>query len=120
MADFVVDEVLDDIRHGELLRWVSLETAAKSVGILFQRDAIVAPARKESPDVKLRESRNPKLAVLLNVDEFVEQEPFSKRHVRYHDITERDGGHLEEVRQVREAHASQYRVERRILDMEAT
>ncbi len=62
------------IGHGELLPTVCLELAAKSVGVHLQRDAFVAAARQESSDIQLQESRNSKLAVLLDVDEFMEQE----------------------------------------------
>src|SRR5207302_2874896 len=93
------------ICYGELLPRVCLKLAAKGVGVNLKRDAVVPAARQEPLDVQLRESRNPKLAILLDVDEFMEQESVRERHVRYHRIAERDGGHLGEVRQVREAHA---------------
>src|SRR5207302_10808639 len=104
------------ICYGELLPRVCLKLAAKGVGVNLKRDAVVPAARQEPLDVQLRESRNPELAILLDVDEFMEQESVRKGHVRYHRIAERDGGHLGEVRQVREAHARQRRVERRVLD----
>jgi len=97
---------------------VRLEAAAKAVGVGLQRDAIVVAAREKPPDVQLRESWNPKLSVLLDMDEFMEQEPVREGHVRHDHISECDGGHLGEARQAREAHARQHRVERRVLDVE--
>lgn len=107
------------VGHGELPPRVRLEPAAKLVGVRLQRDSVVAAARQESPDVQFRESRNPKLAILLDMDEFMEQQRVRKRHVRYHDIAESRSGHLGDVRQVREAHARQHRVEGRVADTDA-
>ena len=86
------------IGHGELLPRVCLELAGKSVGVHLQRDAIVTAARQESSDIQLRESRNSKLEVLLDVDEFMEQEPIRKLLVGYDDITEPNRGDFREVR----------------------
>ena len=67
---FLPDPPRHFIRHGEMLPRVCLELAAEGVGVNLKRDAVVAAARQESPDVQLRESRNPELAVLLDVDQF--------------------------------------------------
>ena len=53
---------------------------------------------------------------LLNVDEFMEKDPFRKRDVRYDYIEERDGVHLNEIWQVRVTQARQHGVKRRIFD----
>ena len=102
--------------HGESLVRIGLEAAAKGIGVRLKRDAVVAAARQEPQDIKLRESRYPKLAVLLDVDKLMEKEPVREGHVRHDHIAERDGGHLGEVRQAREAYARQHRVERRVPD----
>jgi hypothetical protein len=119
LKTFLLDPLRHFIGHRESLPTVFLEPEGKVVGVDLKRDAIIAAARQEPSDVQFRESRNPKLSVLLDVDKLMEQEPIRKWDVRYHNITESDGGHPGEVRQVREAHARQHRVERRVLDSEA-
>ena len=90
----------------------------KGVGIRFEGNAVVVLARQKSPDVEFSKPLNPKLPILLDVDEFVEQGDVPERPVGYDDIGEGDGGHQTEVRQVREPHAREHRVERRVLDPE--
>jgi hypothetical protein len=50
-----------------------LEAAAQIVSVDFERYAILSATSEETADVQFRETRNPDLPVLLDMDEFVKQ-----------------------------------------------
>ena len=100
---------------------VGFETGSERVGIHFERDGVIAAAGEESLNVEIGEAADSsELAVLFDMDEFVEEQLGRQRLVGDDDLMERDGGHLCEVWEILEAEHSKHGVEARIFDAFAT
>ena len=67
----------------------------------------MAVTYQESENVQIRELRNSKLPILLDMYQFVEQESVGKWHMRYDDIGESNRSHLAKIWQICESHSSQ-------------
>jgi hypothetical protein len=103
------------IRHRKSYPWVSLKPAAEVISIDLQRDAIVPATIEESANVQLGEAGDAQLPVLLDMNQFVEEQPVGERLVRDHHIAECDRRHVGEAGQVGESHPAQRHIEGRIL-----
>jgi hypothetical protein len=104
------------IRDRESLPRTRLEPRPKPVSMNFERDAIVSATSEKTLYVQFCEARNSKSPILLDMYEFMEQEPVGERHMRYDHIRECNRGHLAKIWQVREPHFRQHRIERGICD----
>jgi len=102
---------------GERRRGAGFKTGAERVGIHFQWDGVIAAAGEESLNVKIGEAADgSKLAVLFDVDKFVEEQGGSEWLVGNDDLIETDSGHLCEVWEILEAEHFEHGVEARIFD----
>ncbi len=79
------------------------ELAFQRVRVYFQWNRLVASAVQETSHVKLTKARNTQLAILFNVDQFMEQQPTGEWSVRDDHIAERDRSRCGLVRQFLEA-----------------
>src|SRR5215468_2256158 len=78
----------DSILHREKLVGIGLVLIPQGVGMHFKGDTFVATPGEKAGNVKLGKSLDAKLPVLLNVDEFVEQQVVIKLGMRDDDIDE--------------------------------
>jgi hypothetical protein len=90
------------------------ETASEQVRVAFKRNPVIPATSKKTADVQRGKSRNSQLSVLLDVDEFVEQQAVRKRFMRYDDVLKGHRRHVTELGKVGEAHGSERRVKVRV------
>jgi len=87
------------------------EEGFEGVGVDFEGDVVVAAAGEEAADVEFGKAGDAELAVLFDVDEFVEEKCAGEGLMGDDDVAEGDGGHEGEVGEIVEAEGAEGGVE---------
>jgi len=87
------------------------EEGFEGVGVDFEGDGVVGAAGEEAADVELGEAGDAELAVLLDMDEFVEEKGGGEGLMGHDEVAKGDGSHEGEVGEIVEAEGAEGGVE---------